>query len=63
MTTKYVPRMVNLTEKEYLIIKQAAEERSLGTKGFSAALRLIVSEWDQLRRHPALFIQPQPNEQ
>jgi len=38
LTTKYVPRIVNLTEKEYLIIKEAAEERSLGSKGFSAAL-------------------------
>ena len=33
-------RIVNLTEKEYLIIKEAAEERSLGSKGFSTVPRV-----------------------
>ena len=54
----YIPRMVNLTQREYQIIKQVAEERTLGTRGFSTALRLIVREWADLTQRPAPQLQP-----
>jgi len=44
----YIPSMVNLTEVEYLLVKQYVDEHSLGDKGFSAAIRLIINEWRQL---------------
>jgi hypothetical protein len=40
--------MVNLEARDYLLIRQVAQEKGLGKKGFSAALRLIVREWAHL---------------
>lgn len=42
---EFMPRFVNLEKGDYWIVKRAAEERGLGLKGFSAALRLIIREW------------------
>ena len=41
---KYVRRIVNLERRDYDYIKQVAEEKGLGGKGFSAAVRLICRE-------------------
>ncbi len=45
MQRDYVPRMINLERSDYQIVKRMAEERGLGDKGFSAALRMIIREW------------------
>ena len=45
MQREYVPRMINLERSDYQIVKRMAEERGLGDKGFSAALRMIIREW------------------
>jgi len=41
----YIRRMVNLEKGDYWIIKRVAQEKGLGSKGFSAALRMIIREW------------------
>ncbi|MCD6400520.1 MAG: hypothetical protein J7L73_01205 [Anaerolineales bacterium] len=41
----YIRRMVNLGKEDYWIIKRIAQEKGLGSRGFSAALRLIIREW------------------
>ena len=45
MQPDYVPRMINLERSDYQIVKRMAEERGLGDKGFSAALSVIIREW------------------
>ena len=45
MKHKYKPRMINFETHEFTIIRRVADERGLGTNGFSAALRMIVREW------------------
>ena len=45
MQRDYVPRMINLERSDYQIVKRMAEKRGLGDKGFSAALRMIIREW------------------
>lgn len=42
-----IPSTVNLTEVEYLVVKQYADDHCLGDKGFSAAIRMIINEWMQ----------------
>jgi len=37
--------MINLERSEYQIVRQMAEERGLGEKGLSAAVRMIIREW------------------
>ena len=49
MPHQYVPRMINLEQSDYNIVRRFAEERGLGDKGFSAALRMIIREWAQLQ--------------
>ncbi len=44
--THYVCRMVNLEGRDYRIVRMVARERGLGAKGFSAALRMIIREWE-----------------
>ena len=48
MQRDYVPRMINLERSDYQIVKRMAEERGLGVKGFSAALRMIIREWQEI---------------
>ena len=56
MQRDYVPRMINLERSDYQIVKRMAEERGLGDKGFSAALRMIIREWHNYQlRDPALM--------
>jgi hypothetical protein len=45
MATRYITRLVNLEQSDYWIVKRIAQERGLGGKGFSAALRMIIREW------------------
>ena len=49
MPHQYVPRMINLEKTDYDTVRRLAEERGLGAKGFSAALRMIIREWSQLQ--------------
>jgi len=49
MPTDYLQRIVNLERRDYDTIKQVAQDKGLGKKGFSAALRLIIREWQNLK--------------
>jgi len=49
MPTDYLQRIVNLERRDYDTIKQVAQDKGLGKKGFSAALRLIIREWKELQ--------------
>jgi len=42
---RYTPRLFNLNDREYLAICRFAAEKSLGPRGISAALRMIIREW------------------
>lgn len=46
---EYIPRLVNLTLQDYRTVRRLAEEKGLGSKGFSAALRMIIREWSALQ--------------
>ena len=43
--TNYINRQVNLEPDDYDAVWRLAQERGLGRKGFSAALRMIIREW------------------
>jgi len=45
----YVQRMINLKRSDYDLVKQYAKDCGLGNRGFSAAVRLIVREWSDLK--------------
>lgn len=45
-----VTKNVVLEKKDLNIIQVTAENRGLGVRGFSAALRMIVREWAELTR-------------
>ena len=44
MPHQYVPRMINLESQDYQVVRRVADQRGLGEKGFSAALRMIIRE-------------------
>jgi hypothetical protein len=50
MKSPYITRLVNLTPDDYNTVRRYTVEKALGGKGFSAALRMIIHEWDLLRR-------------
>jgi hypothetical protein len=50
---KHIVRNVLLEKKDYRIVRKVAEEKGLGGKGFSAALRLIIREWADLQPKPS----------
>ena len=41
----YIRRMINLEQSDYWTVRRVVQEKGLGAKGFSAALRLIIREW------------------
>ena len=45
---KYMTKNVVLEPVDYNIVKETANIRGLGRKGFSAALRQIIREWKEL---------------
>jgi len=47
-----VRRNVTLDENTIATLKRVAQDRRLGSKGFSAALRIVVQEWEQLNQMP-----------
>ena len=49
MSNQYFPRMINLESKDYQIVRRVADQRGLGEKGFSAALRMIIREWQEFQ--------------
>lgn len=50
LAQQYIPRMVNFEPKDYTAVKDCSREFGLGSKGFSAAVRLIIREWVFLRK-------------
>ena len=54
MPHQYALRMINLEQSDYNIVSRLAEERGLGDKGFSVALRMIIREWALLISFPDL---------
>ena len=52
MPPTYIPRMVNLEVNDVRLIRQVAEEQKFGSKGFSAALRLIIRDWQSKHEFP-----------
>ncbi len=44
--SKYIQRLVNLELRDFQLIRRVAVSRGLGGKGFSAALRIIIREWE-----------------
>ncbi len=55
--SNYISPFVNLEEQDYCTIKRVALEKGLGEKGFSAAVRLIIREWEL---HRGLIPQDHP---
>jgi hypothetical protein len=49
----YIPRIVNLTLQDYRTVRRLANEKGLGSKGFSAALRMIIREWQAFTQKAA----------
>ena len=49
MPHQYVPRMINLEPQDYQVVRRVADERGLGDKGFSAAMRMIIREWQEFQ--------------
>ncbi len=60
MPPTYIPQMVNLEVNDVRLIRQVAEEQKLGDKGFSAALRLIIRDW-QSQHKQLKSLDPPPN--
>ena len=56
MQRDYVPRMINLERSDYQIVKRMAEKRGLGDKGFSAALRMIIREWQEFQLQDSIHM-------
>ena len=52
MNTEYIQRIVNLEPSDYQAVKRCAQEKGFGGKGFSAALRLIIREWEAGHQEP-----------
>ena len=55
MPVQYVQRMVNFELSDYRAVKDLAVEYGLGSRSFSAAVRVIVREW--LRYRDLYFLQ------
>jgi len=50
--------MVNLEVNDVRLIRQVAEEQKFGAKGFSAALRLIIRDWQSQHEFPKFLDLP-----
>lgn len=46
MPSPFLQRMVNLEPRDYRAVQLFALRKGLGRRGFSAALRLIIREWE-----------------
>lgn len=61
---EYVRRMANLERSDYDLVKLTARQRGLGSRGFSAAVRMIIREWSDIQPppdlHPKYPPAPQP---
>lgn len=55
MPVQYVQRMINFELSDYRAVKDLAVEYGLGSRSFSAAVRVIVREW--LRYRDLYFLQ------
>jgi hypothetical protein len=49
MRHDYVPRMIKFEQSDYQLVRRVANERGLGDKGFSAAQRMIIREWQEFQ--------------
>jgi hypothetical protein len=52
MKTKFIPKMINFELDMYYAVCQVAREKGFGQKGFTTALRMIITEWMQLTAQP-----------
>ena len=59
MRHDYVPRMINLEQSDYQLVRRVANERGLGDKGFSAALRMIIREWREFQLQDPAHMTPE----
>ena len=46
----YLPQMVNLEVNDIRVVQEVAEQEGLGGRGFSAALRKIIRDWENSKR-------------
>jgi hypothetical protein len=51
MKDRYIARTVRLAPKDYKLVIAFAKRAGLGAHNFSAALRMILREWDSLTRN------------
>ena len=63
MPSEYVPRMINLEPSDYQIVRWVADQRGLGEKGFSAALRMIIREWQEYQLQDPSHMTPEEIQQ
>lgn len=48
--SKYITKNVVLEEPDFRRVTKLVKEKSLGGKGFSAALRIIIREWAEMQK-------------
>jgi len=46
--------------QNYQVVVDTAERHGFGPKGYSTAVNLIVSEWAEMKRSPAILTHPTP---
>lgn len=51
MPPTYLPQMVNLEVNDIRVVQEFAEREGLGKRGFSAALRKIIRDWETNKRN------------
>ena len=51
MPPTYLPQLVNLEVNDIRVVKEFAEREGLGERGFSAALRRIIRDWEADKRN------------
>lgn len=49
----YVTKNVVLEKQDLKAVNQVIKSRGLGTKGFSAAVRIIIREWSEMKKQVA----------
>ena len=60
---EYIHRMVSLEEFDFETIHQVAQERGMGRKGFSKALRTIIREWQVCQESRGSVLAPSEENQ
>ncbi len=58
--TEFIRRIINFGFTDWAIVQQAAKEKGLGDKGYSAIIRLIIREWAKEHLPSAPGYTPEP---